>query len=198
MQKIDAHQHFWRYDAETDGWITDEMKVLRRDFMPPDLEKELERNGFDGCVAVQADQSEAETQFLLELADAYPFIKGVVGWLDIGAKNLGERLAHYAPNPAFKGLRHIVQDEPDDFLLRDDFMDGIDLLADYDLTYDILIYENQLPAAIEFAEQFPDQPFVLDHIAKPRIEEAKIDQWEDGIRALAEHPEMYCKISGLV
>src|SRR5699024_1444534 len=148
MQKIDAHQHFWRYDAETHGWITDEMKVLRRDFMPPNLKKELERNGFDGCVAVQADQSEAETQFLLDLAAEYLFIKGVVGWLDIRAKNFEQRLEHFAGQSALKGLRHIVHDEHVDFLLRDDFMEGISLLADYNLTYDILIYERQLPAAV--------------------------------------------------
>ena len=199
MQKTDAHQHFWKYDAETHGWITDEMKALRRDFVPADLKKELDRNGFDGCVAVQADQSEEETQFLLDLAAEHSFIKGVVGWLDIRAKNFEQRLEHFADQSALKGLRQIVQDEPDDrFLLQPDFMEGIGLLAGYDLTYDILIFEHQLPAAVEFAEQFPNQPFVLDHIGKPRIKEGKIDEWEEGIRALAGHSNMYCKLSGLV
>src|SRR5699024_321921 len=152
MQKIDAHQHFWRYDAETDGWITDEMKVLRRDFMPPELKKDLERSAFDGCVAVQAEQAEAETRVLLDLSGEDPFIKGVVGWLDIRAKNFEQRLEHFAANPELKGLRHIVQDEPDDrFLLQPSFIEGVRLLADCDLTYDILIYERQRPAAVEFA-----------------------------------------------
>jgi len=199
MQKIDAHQHFWRYDAETDGWITDEMKVLRRDFMPPDLKKELERNAFDGCVAVQADQSEAETQFLLDLSGEYPFIKGVVGWLDIRAKNFEQRLEHFAANPELKGLRHIVQDAPDDrFLLQPSFIEGVRLLADYDLTYDILIYERQLPAAVEFARQLPGQRLVLDHIGKPVMDKGPTGRWKEGIRALAEHPDTYCKLSGLV
>jgi len=199
MQKIDAHQHIWRYDAVRHDWITDEMKTLQRHRLPEGLKEHLDANGFVGCVAVQALQSEQETEFLLGLMEQYSFIKGVVGWLDIRARNFRDRLDHYAANQALKGLRHLVQDEPDDrFLLRDDVMEGIGMLRDYDLTYDILILEHQLPTVIEFADQFPAQPFVLDHIAKPRIKEGKINRWAKGIRELANHRGMYCKLSGLV
>jgi len=199
MAIIDAHQHFWQYDPDRHSWLTEEMASLRRDFMPPDLKPLLDKNGVDGCVAVQADQTERETKFLLELANQYDFIKGVVGWLDLQADNLEERLQRFHQHKFLKGLRHIVQDEPDDrFLLRPDFLRGVKLLQEFELTYDILIYARHLPVAVEFASKFPDQPFVLDHIAKPEIKNQKIDAWEQGIRELAKHPEMYCKISGMV
>ncbi|MFH5832210.1 amidohydrolase family protein [Halalkalibaculum sp. DA384] len=197
--KIDAHQHFWNYDPQRHGWINEEMKVLKQDFLPLHLKKEMDKVGVEGCVAVQADQTERETDFLLEQAEEHDFVKGVVGWLDIRADNLEERLNHYAEHEALKGLRHIVQDEPDDrFLLQPDFLRGIKTFGDYDLTYDILIYARHLPVAVEFASKFPDQKFVLDHIAKPEIKTQKIEEWENGIRELAKHPKMYCKISGMV
>ncbi|MCW9709174.1 amidohydrolase family protein [Fodinibius salsisoli] len=199
MKKIDAHQHFWNYDVDKHGWINEEMKKLRRDFMPPDLKKLLDNEKVEGCVAVQADQSEEETRFLLDLQSKYSFIKGVVGWLDIAADSFPKKLEHYSRNPALKGLRHIVQDEPDDrFLLRPNFLKGIQMLDDYGLTYDILIYERQLPATIEFVNHFPGQSFVLDHIGKPKIKAKVIDPWEEGARELAQHDNIYCKISGLV
>ncbi|MFH5883647.1 amidohydrolase family protein [Halalkalibaculum sp. DA3122] len=197
--KIDAHQHFWNYDPQRHGWINEEMKVLKQDFLPLHLKKEMDKVGVEGCVAVQADQTERETDFLLEQAEEHDFVKGVVGWLDIRADNLEERLNHYAEHEALKGLRHIVQDELDDrFLLQPDFLRGIKTFGDYDLTYDILIYARHLPVAVEFASKFPDQKFVLDHIAKPEIKTQEIEEWENGIRELAKHPKMYCKISGMV
>lgn len=199
MEIIDAHQHFWRYNASKHSWISDDMEVLRADFLPPDLKKELDRAGVDGCIAVQADQSEEETDFLLELARKYSFIKGVVGWLDLRADDLEERLEHYTGNDYLKGIRHVIQDEPDDwFLLRAGFLRGVEKLREYNLCYDILIFARQLPVAVEFAARFPDHRFVVDHIAKPDIKEQKIVKWEEGIRELARHPKMYCKISGMV
>lgn len=199
MSRIDSHQHFWNYDPRKHPWITDEMKVLQQDFMPPDLKKELDKVGMEGCVAVQADQSEEETDFLLSLADKYSFIKGVVGWLDIRGENFRQRLEHYCSHPKFKGLRHLVQDEPDDrFLMRSDFLSGMKTLSDFDLAYDILIFARHLPVAVEFVHHFPDQKFVLDHIAKPEIKEQNTAQWEEDIRELARHPRLYCKISGMV
>lgn len=199
MGKIDSHQHFWKFDPDRHAWINGQMNVLKRNFMPRDLTTEMNKAGIDGCVAVQADQSEEETDFLLALADEYDFIKGVVGWLDICADDFEERLNHYADYKALKGLRHIVQDEPDDyFLLRDNFLRGMKSLGEFGLTYDILIYARHLPVAVEFASKFPDQKFVVDHIAKPEIQAQKIGEWEKGMRELAQHPNMYCKISGMV
>ena len=168
--RIDAHQHFWRFNAARDGWITDEMRVLRRDYLPEHLRPELAAAGIDATVAVQADQSEEETRFLLELARDNPEIAGVVGWVDLRAENVRERLATYAEFDKLCGFRHIAQSEPDDwFLMRDDFLRGIANLEAFDFTYDILIYPRQLPAAAELVERFPNQKFVIDHMAKPSI-----------------------------
>lgn len=197
--KIDAHQHFWKYSPATHSWINDEMQVLKSNFLPEDLAPLLNEVGFDGCVAVQASQSEAENDFLLSLADKHEIVKGVVGWLDLQADNLEEKLIKYTSHSKFCGLRHIVQDEPDDnFLLKDRFMQGIAQLEKFNLTYDILVFERQLPAAVEFAKAFPKQPFVLDHIAKPLIAHGEIDSWEKHIRELATRENVYCKLSGMV
>lgn len=199
MKKIDSHQHFWQYDPDKHDWISERMKVLKRDFMPPDLEREMENAGIDSCVAVQADQTESETRFLLSLAEKFDFIVGVVGWLDIRANNFRKKLDHFVQHQAFKGLRHIVQDESDDrFLLQPDFLKGIGILGNYNMPYDILIYARHLPVAVEFVSEFPDQKFVVDHIAKPEIEKKKIGDWEEGIRELAQHPNLFCKVSGMV
>lgn len=197
--KIDAHQHFWKYSPETHGWIDDSMSVLKKDYLPTDLLPELKKSGYDGCVAVQAAQTEEESFFLLQLSDEYDFVKGVVGWVDLQAEDVSDRLAYFADHPKFCGIRHIVQSEPDDrFLLRPAFMRGIKALAEFDLTYDILTFVKQLPAAIEFAGKFPDQPFVVDHISKPEIKDGKLKPWKKHIQQLAEREHVYCKLSGLV
>lgn len=197
--RIDAHQHFWRYDARRDSWITDEMSVIKRDFLPGDLQPELAANGIDGTIAVQADQSEAETQFLLDLAAQNNSIAGVVGWVDLRSPSLGERLEHFSKFEKLCGFRHVVQAEPDDrFLLREDFQSGIGMLADFGYTYDILIYPKQLPAAIEFVGKFPKQPFIVDHLAKPEIKGARISEWAGQMRTVAQSPNVYCKVSGLI
>lgn len=197
--KIDSHQHFWRYDPKVYAWITEDMHIIRRDFMPKDLIPLLYAAGFDGCIAVQADQSEAETRFLLELADQYDFIQGVVGWVDLISKEVEVHLSNLSNHPKLKGIRHIVQGEPDDyFLLREDFINGISHLKGFNLVYDILIYPRQLPAAIEFVRRFPQQVFVLDHIAKPFIKSGVIERWATHIRELAITPNVYCKLSGMV
>jgi len=196
---VDAHQHFWFYNAQKHAWINDEMAVLKRNFLPTDLQAVYQQNGIDACVAVQADQSEAETDFLLELAEEYDFIKGVVGWIDLRSEKIEERLAHYAQLPKLKGFRHVVQDEPDrEFMLGKHFSEGLSLLSKYNFTYDILIFPTQLEAAIKTVQRLPSQKFVLDHIAKPYIKTGKIATWEKHIRELASHSNVYCKISGIV
>lgn len=196
---VDAHQHFWKYNPVRDAWIGKDMKVLQADFMPYDLLRELEENGVDGSIAVQADQSETETAFLVGLADRNDFIKAVVGWADLCSPFLPERLSFYAGCPKLKGFRHIVQAEPDDaFLLREDFCRGIGLLQQYNFTYDILIYPRQLPAAIRFVQRFPGQKFVIDHIAKPLIKDGSMEPWASGIKEIARQENVYCKLSGMV
>jgi L-fuconolactonase len=197
--RIDAHQHFWRYRPETHAWIGDSMAVLKRDFLPGDLEPLLRDAGFDGCVAVQAAHSLDETRFLLGLADRHPFVRGVVGWVDLVSPDLDRQLESFAPHPRFRGVRHIAQDEPDDaWLSRGDVVRGISRLSGYGLTYDILVYARQLPAALELARRLPDQPFVLDHVAKPEIRAARLEPWRRDLRLLASLPHVFCKLSGLV
>jgi L-fuconolactonase len=196
---IDAHQHFWIYDPREYQWIDETMTPLRRDFLPANLQDELEQEGFQGSVAVQARQSLQETRWLLELAAQSPFILGVVGWVELRSPQAGAHLKQLAQNPKLVGIRHIVQSEPDDrFLLQPDFLRGISLLAEFDLTYDILIYPKHLTVAAEFVRRFPEQRFVLDHLAKPEIKSGTINVWKKGIAELAAYPNVYCKLSGLV
>ena len=179
--------------------MTDEMAALRRDFMPLDLKPLLDQMGFDGCVAVQVRQNPEETRWLLELADSHDFIGGAVGWVDLRSPELPAQLEQFAKHPKLVGVRHIVQDEPDDeFMLRADFRRGIARLREFGLTYDVLIYPRQLPAAIKLVGEFPEQAFVLDHLAKPLISEGKISPWEKGLRELAGMPNICCKVSGMV
>ncbi|HEY9341425.1 MAG TPA: amidohydrolase family protein [Hanamia sp.] len=197
--RIDAHQHFWIYNSIRDAWINDDMQVLRQNFLPEDLRPLLQKNNMDGCVAVQADQSIDETNFLLQLADENDFIKAVIGWVDLRANDVEMQLEKFSHNKKLKGFRHIVQAEvQEDFLLRDDFCRGISLLNKFDFTYDILVYPKQLKTVIEFVKRFPDQPFVIDHLAKPNIKKGKNEEWEKDIQAIAQFPNVYCKLSGMV
>lgn len=196
---IDSHQHFWIYDAVRDAWINDQMTRIQRNFLPEDLLPVLQANGVDGCVAVQADQSEAETLFLLALAEKYStFVKGVVGWVDLRAENLYEKLEYYSQYELLKGFRHVAQAEPDDFLMRPDVMKGIRQLTAFDFTYDILIYPTQLKAALHLVREAPNVNFVVDHIAKPYIKDGKINTWSNYMRQLAAQPHVLCKVSGMV
>jgi L-fuconolactonase len=196
--RIDAHQHFWQYHPVRDAWITDDMSVIRRDFLPADLEPELAAAGMDGCIAVQADQSPKETRFLLDLADRNPFIRGVVGWADLRAGDLREQLARLTGEDRLCGIRHIVQAEPDDFLTQPDVVRGIGMLGEFGLAFDILIYPRQLPAAFALVERLPQQRFVIDHMAKPEIRAGKLEPWAARMKELAGHPNVWCKVSGLV
>ncbi|MEZ4810145.1 MAG: amidohydrolase family protein [Allomuricauda sp.] len=196
---IDSHQHFWKYQPNTHAWIDDCMGILKKDFMPMDLGPLLQKNNIDGCIAVQAEQSERETDFLMKCAKDHPFIKGVVGWLDLCANDIEDKLEAYSKHSILKGLRHIVQDEPDDFfMLRPEFQRGISLLEKYGLTYDILVYPKQLLSALILVKTFPNQPFVLDHIAKPRIDGTIDANWVQQMKELGKQGNVYCKISGLV
>ena len=196
---IDTHQHFWKFNPADYGWIGLNQGVLRRDFLPSDLEPILRSSGVTGVVSVQARQKLEETHWLLELAAQQDFIKGVVGWVPLIAKELPKILEGLAANPRLKGVRHVLHDEPDgDYMLRDDFNCGITLLRRFNLVYDILIFERHLPQTIEFVDRHPHQIFVVDHVAKPRIAAGILEPWRKNIRELAARPNVYCKLSGAV
>ncbi|WP_333577643.1 amidohydrolase family protein [Sphingobacterium sp. Lzh-3] len=196
--RIDTHQHFWKFDPIRDSWITEEMQVIRRDFSPLDIQFVLERNGFGGSVAVQADQSKEETAYLVQLANDYPFIKGVVGWIDLQAADIRQQLDSYQSDTVIKGFRHIVEGEADpDFLIRPAVLNGLKALADYGYTYDLLIRPRHYAATLDCVQQNPNLQFVLDHIAKPPIKSKAFDEWAAFIDALSAFPNVVCKVSGL-
>ena len=197
---IDSHHHLWHYSPEQYGWIGEEMSAIRRDFLTPDLQQVAAEHGVDRFVTVQARQTLEETRWLIELAEQQPLIGGMVGWAPLASPDVADQLEPFAASPWLKGIRHIVQDEPDDrFLLRNDFNRGVAVLKNFQLVYDVLVYARQLPAAIEFADRHPDQPLVLDHIAKPTIRSAEFDQtWERDFRELARRENVSCKFSGVV
>lgn len=197
--RIDAHQHFWKFDPVRDSWINEEMKVIQRDFLPQDLAPLLDENGFAGCVTVQSDQSDQENEFQLQNAENFDFIKGIVGWVDLQAESVDNRLSYYSQFKKMKGFRHVLQGEPQrDLMLQPAFKSGIGLLKQYNFTYDILIYPDQLRFIPAFVASFPNQLFVIDHIAKPLIKGRQIDDWKKDIAAVAQYQNVYCKISGMV
>jgi len=196
---IDAHQHFWSYSAADYPWIGTGMERLARDYLPADLSSVAAPAGIVGSVAVQARQTPEESRWLLELADTSPIIRGVVGWVDLRSEQVAGELGRYSAHEKFVGVRHVVQDEPDPrFVLGAAFIRGLGHLQQFGLTYDLLLYPPQLPAAVELVARLPEQPFVLDHLAKPRIKTGEIDPWRHDIEALARHDNVCCKVSGLV
>ena len=199
MIKIDSHHHFWKYNQAEYGWIDDSMKILRRDYLPSDLQTELVGADFEGSVAVQARQSMEESRWLLDLANRFDFIKGVVGWVDLrSGDDLKYQLDELCRSNKFVGVRHVVHDEPDDmFMLDDAFLDGINLLKDYNLTYDLLLFPKHLPVAEKVVSLFPEQKFIIDHISKPRIKEGILSPWNEDLYRMAEHKNVWCKLSGM-
>lgn len=196
---IDSHQHFWQYNPEEYSWIDDSMALLRRDFLPEDLRPEIQRSGIDGVVSVQARQTLEETQWLLELAAKHRFIRGVVGWVPLTDVKVREILQTFTAGGKLKAVRHVLQSEPDDrYMLRSDFNRGIALLNEFNLAYDILVFERHLPHVIAFVKQHPQQTFIVDHIAKPRIRERMLSPWRENLCELARFPNVYCKLSGMV
>lgn len=197
--RIDAHHHVWRYDPREYSWIDESMAVLRRDFLPQDLAGEIGRVGIDGVVTVQARQTLGETRWLLSFAEENDFMFGVVGWVPLAEEGVAESLGEFASHPKLRGVRHVLQDEPDEsYMLRPAFNAGVRMLREAGLVYDILIFERHLPQTIEFVDRHPEQLFVLDHIAKPRIRDGLIDPWRANIRELAKRENVYCKLSGMV
>ena len=195
--KIDAHVHFWNYDPVRDSWM-EGMDILHKNYLPEILLPTLTSAGMDGCIAVQAEQSETETLFLKSLSDANPFIKAIVGWVDLVNENVEERLEHFSQFPIIKGFRHIAQAEPEGFLLQENFNRGIKALAKNNYTYDVLVYHHQLNEVLKLIQKFPEQRFVVDHCAKPDIKNRNIDSWTKQMQEIALLPNVYCKVSGLL
>lgn len=196
--RIDSHQHFWQYDINRHSWINDDMSVIRKDFLPQDLGPILKDHGIDACVAVQADQTDEESHFLLKLAEGNPFIKGVVGWTDLKSSELDQTLEMYQQNSLLKGFRHILQGEPEGFMLDAAFVKGVSRLQDFGFSYDILVYSRQLPEVVELLKQLPEMPLVIDHFAKPDIKAAEFDLWFKHMQTLSGYDHLHIKLSGLV
>jgi L-fuconolactonase len=196
---IDAHQHFWKYDALAYSWISDQLAPLKKDFLPDELHPYLKREKISGAISVQARQSEIENEYLLDIAKENPYIKGVVGWIDLRSDLVDERLSFYRNFPLMKGFRHVVQDEKDpEFMVHPSFLRGMQRLIDYGFCYDILVYAKQLPQVISFLNYFPDTPFIIDHLAKPDIKHGGFTSWQADMRKIAEFPKVYVKVSGMI
>ena len=199
VERIDSHQHFWNYHPQKQTWMTNEMQAIKRDFLPQDLRPLLAGCQLNGSVAIQASQHEDENEFLLQLANSNPMIKGIVGWVDLRNKEIFDRLDYYNQFIKMKGFRHVIHDEPDlDFMLNPIFLNGIKALGRYGFTYDILIFHTHLKNTLAFAKLFPDQPFVINHIAKPEIRNGQFSDWKEQLADIAALPNVYCKISGMV
>jgi L-fuconolactonase len=197
--RIDAHQHFWIYNEERDSWITDEMSVIQRNFLPEDLRPVLAQNRIDGTVIVQSDQSKEENIFQLANALKHDFVRGVVGWIDFEADDLSDQLEYYQEFKKLKGFRHVLQGEQQrDFMLRPKFKRGVGRLKDFGYTYDILIHADQLAYTLEFVRAFPDQPFIINHLAKPHIKAGQIYEWKKAMAQIASFENVFCKVSGMV
>ncbi|MBV8071846.1 MAG: amidohydrolase family protein [Acidobacteriaceae bacterium] len=199
MSRLDAHQHFWVFEQKEYGWISEDMTALRRDFLPADLKRAAEEAGVNGSIAVQARQTVEETRWLLELSAQNDFIQGVVGWVPLADRRVGDVLEEFVQNRKLRGVRHVLQDEADPcYMLRADFNTGVRLLEPLGLAYDILIYERHLAQTIQFVDRHPAQVFVLDHVAKPRVASHELSPWREHLRELAKRDNVYCKLSGLI
>lgn len=195
---IDAHQHFLNYASFPNDypWMVDQYAVLKDEYGPKQLSSALAQCNINGTVVVQARQNLQETQWLLSLANQYPWILGVIGWIDLCDETLAEQLSHYHSQTKLKGFRHLIQDESDiNFMLRDDFQRGIEQLQAYHYTYDLLIKPYHLPQTIELVSNFPEQAFIINHMAQPIIKNQTLSGWKNEIEQLAEHDNVYCKIT---
>jgi L-fuconolactonase len=196
---IDSHNHFWKYNPADYGWIDESMSIIRRDFLPADLRDPMMAAGVDGTIAVQARQSLEETHWLLNLAAENASIRGVVGWVSLVSEHVRRELETVGADPKLRGVRHVLQGESEDhFMLRDDFNRGVGILKEFGLAYDLLIFERHLPVAGRFVDLHPEQVFILDHLAKPKIKAAEREPWAKHLQELAKRPNVYCKASGIV
>ena len=196
---IDAHQHFWQVGRFDYPWMSSDLGVLYRDYLPYDLAPILKQNGVAQTVLVQASNSIAESRWLLELADANSFIAGVVGWVDLMSPDGEAQLNELSAHPKFKGVRHLVESEPeDDWLINPAVLSSLRRLATYGLSYDLLVHTRHLRHVPEVAESCPELRFVIDHLAKPPIAQNEIKEWARALKPVADYQNIHCKLSGLV
>ena len=194
---IDSHQHFWNYETGKRSWLTDDMKLLQKDFLPEAIQPTLQQHKIEGCIAVQSQNAESENDFLLQLADANDFIKGIVAWTDLQASNLEQKLVAYSRNHLIKGFRHIPQAEEIAVILSPAFRNGLEMLSKNGFTYDILADTEQLRYAYQLATQLPNQKFVIDHMGKPPIGWDKTADWKRNISQFGPLQNVYCKVPGI-
>lgn len=197
MRIIDSHQHFWIYNQQRHQWINDDMRVIKQSFKPNELEVILKEQNIEGCVSVQVDQTKEETLFQIECAKSNPFIKAVVGWVDITNIALNDDLEFYSKFKIVKGFRHILQGEATGFMLQEKFIEGLKMIANKGYSYDLLIYHHQMAEALQLLREVDTLPIVIDHVAKPSIKTKEITEWEKHIKLMAQHENVYCKISGM-
>ena len=204
---IDAHQHFWQYSQPFDySWQqAAQFAAIRQDYLPQDLEPHLRNVGVDRTIFVQTQHDVQENRWVLGLAERFDFIAGVVGWVDLSSGECEEQLLEFKDHPKFVGIRHIVHDEvDDDFVVRPQVLQGLKVLERHAVPFDLLFFVKHLKHAVTLAQQLPELPMVIDHLAKPRIRDGATDNWDDrgdwiaDFRAAADHPNIYCKLSGMV
>lgn len=197
--RIDSHQHFWKYNSSDYVWMTNSMDLLRHDHLPNDLQPQLAKIGFQGTIAVQARRLERETEWLLDLSAGYDFIQGVVGWVDFESPDFDRALEQFSAFPKFRGVRELIHDMADvDYAIGESHTWAIAKLEQFGLSYDLLLRPQHLRPALKLARQFPNQRFVVDHIAKPHIAQRQMQPWQEDLSALAKCPNVYCKLSGMV
>ncbi len=196
---VDSHQHFWQVGRFDYPWMTDDVEVLCQDYLPPALEPILRRCGVEKTILVQASNSVEETRWLLSLADRYPLVAGVVGWVDLTTGDVSRQLDEFSAHPKFNGVRHLVESEPaDDWLIQPEVINGLRRVASYNLSYDLLVHTRHLKHVRTVAESCPELSLVVDHLAKPPIASGEISDWAHAIKEVAAHPNVSCKLSGLV
>ncbi|MBN7812602.1 amidohydrolase family protein [Algoriphagus sp. H41] len=196
--RLDSHQHFWEYDPKKHEWITPEMSRIRRNFLPADLSPLLQDAKIDGCIAVQADESQRETDFLLDLASQNDWIKGVVGWADLKSDQLDEVLDRYSESKTLVGFREVLQGRDPAYMLQEEFIRGLRKIGQRGYAYDILIFPKHLAATLDLVKKCPDQRYVIDHLAKPYIKDGEWKEWKKAMAPLAERELMHCKLSGMI
>lgn len=202
MKVIDAHQHFWEIGKSgfDYAWMDGEaLAPIRKTYLPADLKQHLDATGVDQSIFVQTQHNVEENRWVLQFCEDHDFLAGMVGWVDLASTDCERQLEEFKSNPYFVGIRHVTHDEPDDdWIIRDEVMNGLRVLEKYEVPFDLLFFVKHLKHASTLGKALPDLPMVIDHLAKPEIKAGRLENWEENFRAAAKFPNMFCKISGMV